>query len=136
MTRSWRKASCAAISRSRSARYSSTGCGGGASRCRTTSRKVPRGGSATESRYVAQALRARQAGGLLSVAQHGATIEPQQVEGVVMEFHIRTHFPPKPLDPAVDPAYHDGIPPRPRQANHAGELEIAWPVARLPDGLQ
>ena len=53
-----------------------------------------------------------------------------------MEFHCSTHQPPKPLDPAVDPAYHDGIPPRPRQANHSGELVIDWPVARLPDGLQ
>jgi hypothetical protein len=53
-----------------------------------------------------------------------------------MEFHSRAHFPPKPLDPAVDPAYHDGIPPRPRQVNHAGEIAVEWPVARLPDGLE
>ncbi len=52
-----------------------------------------------------------------------------------MEFHCRTHYPPKPLDPAVDPAYHDGIPPRPRQPQHAGEIAIDWPVTRLPNGL-
>jgi hypothetical protein len=53
-----------------------------------------------------------------------------------MEFHYRTQNPPKPLDPAVDPAYHDGIPPRPRQANHAGEITADWPVTRIPTALQ
>ena len=53
-----------------------------------------------------------------------------------MEFHCTTHEPPKALDPAVDPAYHDGIPPRPRQANHAGELEVEWPVTRIPSNFQ
>ncbi|HJQ82891.1 MAG TPA: hypothetical protein VKA21_02370 [Candidatus Binatia bacterium] len=52
-----------------------------------------------------------------------------------MEFHS-SHYPPKPLDPAVDPAYHDGIPPRPRQARIAGELVVDWPVGRIPAGLQ
>jgi hypothetical protein len=42
----------------------------------------------------------------------------------------------KPLDPAVDPAYHDGIPPRPRHPRVAGEIPTAWPVARLPTRLQ
>jgi len=53
-----------------------------------------------------------------------------------MEFHCTTHEPPKALDPAVDPAYHDGIPPRPRQVNHAGELEVEWPVTRIPSNFQ
>jgi len=53
-----------------------------------------------------------------------------------MEFHCSTHQPPKPLDPAVDPAYHDGLPPRPRRANHAGEITIDWPVVRMPAALQ
>ena len=53
-----------------------------------------------------------------------------------MEFHCNTHYPPKPLDPAVDPAYHDGIPPRPRNAHLSGELAPDWPVARIPAGLQ
>jgi len=53
-----------------------------------------------------------------------------------MEFHCRTHYPPKPLDPAVDPAYHDGIPPRPRHARVSGELVVDWPVVRIPAGLQ
>jgi len=53
-----------------------------------------------------------------------------------MEFHCTTHRPPKPLDPAVDPAYHDGIPPRPRQVNHAGEIMVEWPVTRIPSTLQ
>jgi len=52
-----------------------------------------------------------------------------------MEFNCSTHYPPKPLDPAVDPAYHDGIPPKPRQASHAGEIATDWPVNRLPSGL-
>jgi hypothetical protein len=52
-----------------------------------------------------------------------------------MEFHCRTHYPPKPLDPAVDPAYHDGIPPRPRQVKPAGEIAVDWPVVRIPPGL-
>ncbi len=53
-----------------------------------------------------------------------------------MEFHCRTHYPPKPLDPAVDPAYHDGIPPKPRQVRSCGELTVDWPVARMPAGLK
>ena len=53
-----------------------------------------------------------------------------------MEFHCSTHYPPKPLDPADDPAYHDGLPPRPRHANHAGEITLDWPVARIPSALQ
>jgi len=45
-------------------------------------------------------------------------------------------YPLEPLDPAVDPAYNDGIPPRPRRANHAGEIPTDWPVARMPSALQ
>ncbi len=44
-------------------------------------------------------------------------------------------FPRKPLDPAVDPAYRDGAPPRPRHANHAGEIPVDWPVSRMPPTL-
>ena len=53
-----------------------------------------------------------------------------------MEVHCSTHQPPKPLDPAVDPAYQDGLPPRPRHANHAGEITIDWPVVHMPAVLQ
>ena len=53
-----------------------------------------------------------------------------------MEFHSRSHNPPKPLDPAVDPAYHDGLAPRPRHTNHAGEIDVALPVTRIPAVLQ
>jgi hypothetical protein len=53
-----------------------------------------------------------------------------------MEFHCSTHYPLKVLDPAVDPAYHDGLPPRPRHANHAGEIALEWPVARIPVALK
>lgn len=41
-------------------------------------------------------------------------------------------YPLDPIDPAVDPAYHDGIPPRPRRRTHAGEIATEWPVARIP----
>ena len=42
----------------------------------------------------------------------------------------------KPLDPAVDPAYRDGPLPFPHPVNHAGEIEIEWPVARMPSALR
>jgi hypothetical protein len=45
-------------------------------------------------------------------------------------------YPLKPLDPAVDPAYQDGIPPRPRHERHAGELVVDWPVALIPEPLR
>jgi hypothetical protein len=41
-------------------------------------------------------------------------------------------YPLDPIDPAVDPAYHDGVPPRPRRRTHAGEIATEWPVARIP----
>lgn len=44
-------------------------------------------------------------------------------------------YPLRPLDPAVDPAYHDGPAPRARTANHAGEIVPQWPVARIPPAL-
>jgi hypothetical protein len=44
-------------------------------------------------------------------------------------------YPLKPLDPAADPAYNDGIPPRPRHASHAGEIAVVWPVVRIPPAL-
>lgn len=43
--------------------------------------------------------------------------------------------PLEPLDPAIDPAYTDGPPPHPHPVNHAGEIDIPWPVARLPPRL-
>jgi len=45
-------------------------------------------------------------------------------------------YPLAPLDPAVDPAYSDGIPPRPRRAKHEGEIAIDWPIPWIPVGLQ
>ena len=44
-------------------------------------------------------------------------------------------YPLKPLDPAVDPAYHDGVPPKPREVRHVGEIAAEWPV-RIPSGLR
>ena len=38
----------------------------------------------------------------------------------------------EPLDPSIDPAYHDGPPPVPHRANHAGEIGIDWPVSHIP----
>jgi hypothetical protein len=45
-------------------------------------------------------------------------------------------YPLKPLDPAIDPAYADGIPPRPHPAQHWGEIVIDWPVSRIPSRLR
>lgn len=42
----------------------------------------------------------------------------------------------EPLDPRIDPAYQDGPPPLPHRANHAGEIQVAWPVALLPERLR
>jgi len=47
-----------------------------------------------------------------------------------------SHHPLKPLDPAVDPAYHDGPLPHPHRTNHAGEIRKEWPIARIPDLLR
>ena len=44
-------------------------------------------------------------------------------------------YPLKPLDPAMDPAYTDGPPPPEHRVNHAGELEIDWPVSHIPSRL-
>ena len=41
----------------------------------------------------------------------------------------------EPLDPAVDPAYADGTPPRPHRPPHAGEITVDWPVGPLPASL-
>jgi hypothetical protein len=41
-----------------------------------------------------------------------------------------------PLDPAFDPAYTDGPPPRPHPPSHAGEMPIDWPVVRIPHQLE
>lgn len=38
----------------------------------------------------------------------------------------------EPLDPSVDPAYHDGTPPLRRHVSHAGEITIDWPVSHIP----
>ena len=45
-------------------------------------------------------------------------------------------YPLAPLDPAVDPAYSDGIPPRPRRPRHEGEITTDWPIPWIPLGLQ
>ena len=44
-------------------------------------------------------------------------------------------YPLEPLDPAVDPAYHDGAPPLPRHPKHAGEIPTDWPVSLIPPPL-
>ena len=46
-----------------------------------------------------------------------------------------SHYRLEPLDPAVDPAYHDGLPPRPRHPKPAGEIALEWPVLRIPAAL-
>ena len=45
-------------------------------------------------------------------------------------------YPLEPLDPAVDPAYQDGIPPRRHPAQHAGEITVDWPFAQIPEPLR
>ncbi len=45
-------------------------------------------------------------------------------------------YPLEPLDPAVDPAYVDGLPPRPHPRQHAGEIAIEWPVGVIPQTLR
>jgi hypothetical protein len=45
-------------------------------------------------------------------------------------------YPLAPLDPAVDPAYSDGIPPRPRRTKHEGEIATDWPIPWIPSPLQ
>lgn len=47
-----------------------------------------------------------------------------------------SHHAVKALDPAVDPAYHDGFPPRVRRVNHAGEVSTEWPVVLIPGRLK
>jgi len=44
--------------------------------------------------------------------------------------------PLKPLDPSVDPAYVDGLPPRPHVVRHAGEIRTDWPVPSIPVPLR
>ena len=41
-----------------------------------------------------------------------------------------------PLDPAIDPAYVDGIPPRPHPPRHVGEIRMDWPVGTIPAALR
>jgi hypothetical protein len=53
-----------------------------------------------------------------------------------MEFHSVSHNPPKAIDPAVDPAYHDGLAPRPRHTKPSGEITLDWPVTRIPPALR
>jgi hypothetical protein len=43
--------------------------------------------------------------------------------------------PVDPIDPSVDPAYRDGIPPRPRRPPATGAVRTDWPVARIPPSL-
>jgi hypothetical protein len=45
-------------------------------------------------------------------------------------------YPLEPLDPAVDPAYVDGIPPRPHLLRRTGEIATDWPVGALPPPLR
>jgi len=47
-----------------------------------------------------------------------------------------SHHPLRALDPAVDPAYRDGIPPRPHRLTHAGEIVVDWPIAVIPEPLR
>jgi hypothetical protein len=47
-----------------------------------------------------------------------------------------SRYPLKPLDPSLDPAYSDGVPPRPRRPNHAGEIATAPPAPWIPPLLQ
>ena len=42
----------------------------------------------------------------------------------------------KPLDPSIDPAYVDGLPPRLRVARHLGEIPTERPVPRIPGPLR
>jgi hypothetical protein len=56
-------------------------------------------------------------------------------EGVVMVSNCSL-YPLEPLDPAVDPAYADGIPPRPHPRQHTGEIAIDWPVGVIPAALR
>jgi hypothetical protein len=44
-------------------------------------------------------------------------------------------YPLEPLDPAIDPAYADGPPPPTHRVNHAGEIEVDWPVNLIPSRL-
>jgi hypothetical protein len=44
-------------------------------------------------------------------------------------------YPLAPLDPAIDPAYADGPPPPAHRVNHAGEIDVDWPVASIPSRL-
>jgi hypothetical protein len=41
-----------------------------------------------------------------------------------------------PIDPAYDPAYQDGPPPRPRRPRTGGEIPTDWPVPRIPSALE
>src|SRR5262249_58826599 len=54
-----------------------------------------------------------------------------QEEGVAMTSNCSL-YPVAPLDPAVDPAYADGPPPPAHPVNHAGEIEVDWPVSSIP----
>lgn len=40
--------------------------------------------------------------------------------------------PLQPIDPAYDPAYQDGPPPRPRRPRSAGEISTDAPVPHIP----
>ncbi len=41
----------------------------------------------------------------------------------------------RPLDPAIDPAYQDGAPPRPHRPKLRGEIRTELPVALIPPPL-
>jgi len=45
-------------------------------------------------------------------------------------------YPLDPVDPALDPAYRDGLPPRPRSTVRTGEMPTEWPIVRMPWRLE
>ena len=45
-------------------------------------------------------------------------------------------YPLDPVDPALDPAYRDGRPPRPRSIVPTGEMPTEWPIVRMPSRLE
>ncbi len=47
-----------------------------------------------------------------------------------------SHHALQPLDPAVDPAYNDGLPPRRCHPRHSGEIAVEPPVPWIPPPLQ
>src|SRR5262245_16512831 len=93
------------------------------------------------SRPVESSLRCRSQGNDTFVHegawQHRSTALPSDrvsPEGVAMMSNCSL-YPTKPIDPAIDPAYADGPAPPAHRVNHAGEIEIDWPVSLIPSRL-